>query len=589
MWQNLLDGVYYGVFIAFWYLLVVLPLILLKAVLACYDLIAIALPQYILFGISLTDSFEVARFPNMFLRLLIISVFMYVMLLISSLIRLHFWKGENEPNPVSVALKYSFLATLWLIGIPIVLYIFNMLVGLMIKLTLSGNEISLDRQLFNNLFAEGHLKGFTRAKWDSVYDNAFLIKDSDYKELAWGQGIQIIFLGCLISCSTLIPLVLGLLTVVQKIFQQFFLFIISPFVASSAIADDGKRLKLWGQMYFGKGFAIISLAVGVQILSAFLNQSFNWVSSLNINFFIRILLILGVSVGGAVASMGISSEVAAFVGESASIRETLSETKGLMAAGMALAGGAGLALKGTGKMLKAGGKAAKTGAVALTKGRRGLEALNAKRELRAQLSKGKIDKSEYQMRAMGLNQKIHDRNESVKLARRDTKLENQVLRGQIDAGESNLKKSDLRASNAKLTKLEAKNNKKLAKLGGKTLSEKGSAKYNQVLGRQRELRELIDKRIERNSGDSLTVSKTDKMNFENAKRAKFSASTIAKKENIIQRFEKKYEGKEMPKNMKNKIEQMKSSLTTDKAHNNKISTGLNAMKDKYSQTKRGKN
>ena len=66
---------------------------------------------------------------------------------------------------------------------------------------------------------------------------------------------------------------MGLLTLVQKVFQQFFLFILSPFIAAASIADDGKRMKQWQDMYMAKSFAILGLIISIQLFGAFLTRA----------------------------------------------------------------------------------------------------------------------------------------------------------------------------------------------------------------------------------------------------------------------------------------------------------------------------
>ncbi|SYV89974.1 Uncharacterised protein, partial [Metamycoplasma alkalescens] len=61
-----------------------------------------------------------------------------------------------------------------------------------------------------------------------------------------------------------------------KIFQQFFLFVISPFIAAASVADDGKRMKQFQEMYASKSFAILGLVVGVQLYSVFIGRAMNW-------------------------------------------------------------------------------------------------------------------------------------------------------------------------------------------------------------------------------------------------------------------------------------------------------------------------
>lgn len=512
----------FGVFNIFWYLIVVLPLILIKSILICYQLIAISLPQYLLFGIGLSEAFELSKFPTLFLRLLIISVAIYIVILAASLIRLHFWKGDNEPNPVSVALKYSVLATVWIIGIPLVLYVFNLLIGIMINLITGADKEALDYQIFINLYDPKRLKGISLKDWQYIYENNYFLKFEQYKQLEDGRAVELIFLGSLLSVSTLVPLVMGMLVVVQKVFQQFFLFIIAPFVAPTAMADDGKRLRQWGQMYFAKGFSILGFLVSIQVLGAFILQTFKWVNSpdlKDLHIMVRYLLILGVIVGGAVASTSISSEVAAFIGESASIKESISETKGMMAGAMALGGGVFAAAKGVGKLMKSGGGAlAKVGA-AVKGGKRGVQALNAKRDLKAKLKNGKIDNEEFELAKQGLDAKVNERRESVlaakKADREDLKnLKTQYKQGEISKEEYKEARKDLSLDTEKLTKKE----NALAKQEAKLLKKGNKEEAKAIAERRQKIGSLIDKKIERSSGDSLSLSKEQKSLLENAKR-----------------------------------------------------------------------
>lgn len=218
---NAYNYIGFGVFNVFWYLLVVLPLILIKSILICYQLIAISLPQYLLFGIGLSESFQLSKFPTLFLRLLIISLAIYVVILGASLIRLHFWKGDNEPNPVSVALKYSVFATAWIIGIPLVLYVFNVLIGLMINLIIGSKTEALDYQIFMNLYDPTRLKGISFKDWQQIYKNNYYLTLPQYSQLENGKAVELVFLGSLLSVSTLVPLVMGMLVVVQKYFNSF--------------------------------------------------------------------------------------------------------------------------------------------------------------------------------------------------------------------------------------------------------------------------------------------------------------------------------------------------------------------------------
>ncbi|ENY69857.1 Hypothetical protein MBVG_2660 [Mycoplasmopsis bovigenitalium 51080] len=544
--SDTINKIGFGVFNVFWYLLVVMPLILIKSVLICYQLIAISLPQYLLFGIGLSEAFELSKFPTLFLRLLIISVAIYIVIFAASLIRLHFWKGDNEPNPVSVALKYSVLATVWIIGIPLVLYVFNLFIGIMINLITGTGKEALDYQIFINLYDPTRLKGISLKDWQYIYEHNYFLEFKQYVQLENGRAVELIFLGSLLSVSTLVPLVMGMLVVVQKVFQQFFLFIIAPFVAPTAMADDGKRLRQWGQMYFAKGFSILGFLVSIQVLGAFILQTFKWVNSpdlKDLHIMVRYLLILGVIVGGAVASTSISSEVAAFIGESASIKESISETKGMMAGAMALGGGVFAAAKGVGKLMKGGGGALAKAGAAVKGGKRGVQALNAKRDLKAKLKNGKIDKEEYKLAKQGLAAKVDERRESVLAAknadREDLKnLKTQYKEGKISKEEYKEARKDLSLNTKQLTKKE----NALAKEEAQLLKKGNKEEAKAIAERRQKIGSLIDKKIERRSGDSLSLNKEQKSLLENAKR---TTKKDATNQAIIDTYRRVKKGKDL--------------------------------------------
>lgn len=347
----LFNWLFYAFFSAAYYPFVALPLTIIKGVVSVFRMIGVGLPQYLLFGIQPGDSFENVKLPLLFGRLAIVSVFVFAILFVISAIRVSFQKGD-QPNPIRVAMKNSILATLWLLGLPLFLFLFSLFSGIIMDLLLDSSNLGISKQIFMSIRQPDSI--ISVEKWGNFADNGFAIPSDEYAYFYWGEGIKVIFFGAAISFATLIPLMLGILTLVQKIFQQFFLFIISPFIASAAIADDGKRMKQFQDMYAAKTFAILGLLISLQLFSAFVNRSIGWVNSISgLSFISRFIILFAVIVGGAISMGSITTEITAFVGESASVRETIGETKGLIKASMAL-GGAGWALGKAGAKLGGG-------------------------------------------------------------------------------------------------------------------------------------------------------------------------------------------------------------------------------------------
>ncbi|BAP01080.1 hypothetical protein MCAL160_0540 [Mycoplasmopsis californica HAZ160_1] len=328
MITSAINTLIYYIWLGLYYICVVVPLLFVKGIVKIYELISIGLPQYLLFGMNVNKPLSFSHLPDMFKRLAIISALVYVFLFIISVIRLGFWRGEwAETNPVSTALKFSFISMIFVVGIPLLIYLFNILISIMFSLIISTKDLAVDKQIFNSLYNPEEMSSVSFDDWQSVADNNFNFTREIYNELSHGTRSKMLFLGSLMSYATCIPLVAGLLTIVQKIFQQFYLFIISPFVASSSIADGGKRMKRWAWMYFGKSFVILGLVLSVQVFTIFLSLSEKWINTLEIDWIAKILLLFAVCVGGAFAAKGVASELGNLVGEATSLKASLNQTK----------------------------------------------------------------------------------------------------------------------------------------------------------------------------------------------------------------------------------------------------------------------
>lgn len=391
----------YAIFIAVYTMFVRLPLILIDLVAKTYTLISTSLPQYLMFGIKPGQSFTDAQLPTLFLRLTIISVFVFAILFILSAVRVQFQK-RDEVSPISVAMKRSLLGVLIIIGIPILLYLFTMIINILMNLILGGEGVSIGQSIFESLYDKTWAaKGlsFTTWKQSDPEMGSFHISHSTYKKLPDGSTGQILFMGAFLGFGTLVPLGAGLIVLVTKVFQQFFLFIISPFIVSASVADDGKRMKQWMEMYAAKAYAILGMLIGMQMLVVWTTKSVGWANTLNMNYFARFILMVGLIIGGVVSVSSLTDIVASFAGESASAKEALASTKASLKGGIALAAG-GFGAVTAAKIV---GKFARNNA--LTKGVQGimsksaggrqfLENADSKRRIKQAFKDGKIGLAE---------------------------------------------------------------------------------------------------------------------------------------------------------------------------------------------------
>ncbi|WP_434341900.1 hypothetical protein V2P24_01070 [Mycoplasma putrefaciens] len=511
----------WGIFILGYVPLVRLPLVFLEGVSSIFQLLAIGLPQYLLFGIPIDGKFSDATLPYLFIRLSIISILVFVILFVISLIRVHFQK-ENEENPIKIAMKNSLTGTVWLISIPLILFIATTIFNILLTLISGDASDSISKTIFASL--RNHRNNdISVSEWEKIANNGFNFERSTFNKLANQEGLILVLMGGLISISTLIPFLLGILTLVQKIFQQFFLFIISPFIASASVSDNGKRMKQFQEMYAAKSFAIIGIIISLQLFGVFVSRAQEWVFGLNnISIIVRFLLLFAIITGGAVASMGITNEITAFVGESASVRETLGETKNLISSTVALSGGAG-----------AIGAFAKKAINSTTKKGRLRNKRNEEIKLAKQkLKKGHITRSDYQNATVGAQysykQGLNDiKTEKLALkAAKQNFLDNEEIinSNELESSErlsafkqnEGLSKKDFSRNESSLIRQQNKAYKEVKKInklekGTGQLSDESEWLRSKNLTRIKKLQGLID---QKNSGKITKATNKSKIQFD---------------------------------------------------------------------------
>ncbi|VEU78252.1 Mbov_0396 family ICE element transmembrane protein [Mycoplasmopsis columbinasalis] len=329
MFQDAILKVGYSTFMIGYIPLVLIPLILIGFIVAAFKIVAIGLPQYLLFGIDLNGKFSFENLPSMFKRLTVVALLVFVVLFLFSAVRLHFYNELKEQNPIKIALKNSVFATVWILALPISIYLLNILVSLLLNLVLAKQEFNTSALIFNTLYDKNALTTHISAEnWTLFQNNNYQIPISGYASLPDGEAIKLVFLGGLIAIPSFVILLKGLLTLVQKTFQLFFLFIIAPFVASSAIGDDANKLKRWQRMFLTKTLVITAFLLGFEIYFSFANLSYTWINkSYSNDFWLRYALAWGLIVGGLKATTMLNAEVALLLNEHSKIKSTIFETK----------------------------------------------------------------------------------------------------------------------------------------------------------------------------------------------------------------------------------------------------------------------
>ncbi|MHA3801849.1 Mbov_0396 family ICE element transmembrane protein [Mycoplasma sp. VS30B] len=417
------DPLYYAVYSAISSVLVGLPLRLISVIVTAYHLIAIDLPQYILFGVKISDGINGADVPYMFMRFVVVSLILWVFMAMFSVVRMHYAKMDGSDNYVRIAIKRSALGTLYLLGIPVIIFVANMLISLLVGVIIGGDgsNTTLSDTIWEVLYDKTALTSqnppIPLESWKSWGSNGgYLIPYYPYRNsVPWGAGANIIITGAVIGLGTLYFLIMGIMLIVGKILQMFWLFIISPFVVSASIMDDGNRIKIWRQQYIAKQLSVLAFFVGIQIYIQFGSRASAFINSLeNVDYLLKIILSIALYVGGALAVQNFGSEVSNFIGESASVKEGMQDLKSVISGGRVLGKMSAGGVMGGLAMSKKGADIARFGI-----GANARQLAFAKRKAKSLYKAGKISKDEMKNQIIDATNEARIRKETNRLLRND--------------------------------------------------------------------------------------------------------------------------------------------------------------------------
>ncbi|QGZ97974.1 hypothetical protein GE118_04180 [Mycoplasma sp. NEAQ87857] len=314
----------------------------LTYILSGASFIIFELPGLVLFGVNFnkdTDIIGNISVNYTFIRFAIVSVLMMIIFFVASMIRFTFYRNKNNTsidvvNPIKTALKWSIFSVLLIMSLVSVLAILGLFINNITQLIL-GENANLDVSSY--VWSIIRPESVPEEQW---INTSYFIPSSTFAHLNTGEGIKLIFLGALPSIVVFMILMSSLFGVVNKIFQLFFMFIISPLIASTSIFDSGARIKIWFQLFISKWLAIMSLGLSLKIWAIFINVAFNqaWANN-DFNFIEKFLYSFIILVGSTMGFSSVSSIITTFIGDKVSAKEDMMELQGLMRSTSALSTG----------------------------------------------------------------------------------------------------------------------------------------------------------------------------------------------------------------------------------------------------------
>lgn len=346
MFDWLIDPIAYIIFAPVWAIFVMVPFLILKYVILGIELIATALPKLLIFGT--TTEITLDNLPTLFFRITIISVAIWLLLFLVVFIKFAFQSSEAGIQSIKVALQYSLLCWIYIALVPIGVFLLYMFLDWIMYLIGLNSTGSVGDMLFMLIKPDN----VSVDDWQAIIDRSFFLWLSDYKKMGGYQAtMSILFttvMGLVISLGVLIAYVYASMTIMQKTFDQAFLFILSPIIATSSVLDGGKRMAQWRDMMISKSLVIFGIVLGSRIYVSLIDFVSDNISNITgapsdpsiLNNFLNIVVVALIALGGAFAFSEFGNLLSSFIGEGASLKEAKEQTKSMIASAATVATGA---------------------------------------------------------------------------------------------------------------------------------------------------------------------------------------------------------------------------------------------------------
>lgn len=282
---------------------------ILGIAISLFDLFSFGLLNYVLFGISPGENIFNASSPELYGRMLIISIAVWVVIFFITMFRFVIYDANRGVALIKLALKNAFLALIYLVFFQVLVLVLIYIIQQITALILGNNVITSVGNLLNSLTGDilGGQKGIrlsdgSYAKLIPLLANSsgdkdpfilhefsggfnFMIPNSgilslylDWKLTPHGIFSPVfptnVFFSALIFMISgfllFLPMVYAIIDLIGKVFILLGLYIGFPIVAALSIGDNEKRLNTFREHFLGNLLSITAYVVGLRILVIFI-------------------------------------------------------------------------------------------------------------------------------------------------------------------------------------------------------------------------------------------------------------------------------------------------------------------------------
>lgn len=307
IFQPILDAIVTALLNLFWFIFIQGPLNLIAAFTKVLEYLTGGIINDLLFGSAKDFSWD--KIPTQFFWFVIVAICLFALIFTIQMIILIFQEATETKTKFVLAIQNGVKAFIFMFLIPIFFFIANFIIQ------------NFANTIINNFGNHNNIADYLWHIGDKYWNGTANGVPSDYGPpgniRSYNLIVQIFGTWFMLFAIAIIGI-----TLIQKVIELFFLFIISPLVMIVMVIDNGRAAFTWKDMVIAKFLASSATLISYYIyMSAIQILLKSGLEGLDASDFAKQLFIVLFLCAGGLATLGFSDMVAGFIGEGVGIRE----------------------------------------------------------------------------------------------------------------------------------------------------------------------------------------------------------------------------------------------------------------------------
>lgn len=257
---------FFPLFVFIWTIFIQIPFSLLSLVSKLFEVVNFSFINFMLFGIEKIENFDFNKLnTSIYFKLFaIVSLFLFIFILLFVFVKWSIHKGIQNKN-------YSFLARLkhiisyfvLLLLTPIIIFSALLVLNNFFEIILRSFDVKSN--LANNIFMSLIPYRILRPDWLFLANQEYSTPSFGMFLAFPGSSAVILFFPALIGMWSFKIMATSIVRVSMQTFQMLVLFSVSPIIFSTMIYDNGRKFKIWKNLFIRNVLTIMCFVLGIKL------------------------------------------------------------------------------------------------------------------------------------------------------------------------------------------------------------------------------------------------------------------------------------------------------------------------------------